>query len=55
MVLTVARFLGWLIVIALSLLVVKWLLITAAVLAVPFGAWWVWDRSAARRTAARAT
>ncbi len=50
----VAKVLGWLIAIVLVLLVVKWLLITAAVLAVPFGAWWAWDRSAGRR-AARAT
>lgn len=45
------KIIGWLLLIGLILLVVKWLLITAALLAVPFGAWWLWDRH--RRSAAQ--
>ena len=32
-------------VVGLVILIVKWVLITAAILAVPFGAWWLWDRA----------
>ncbi|MCE3556246.1 hypothetical protein LWC33_32995 [Pseudonocardia sp. RS11V-5] len=43
-----------LIVIAVVVTIVKWLLITAAILAVPFGAWFVYDRvSVAKRRAKR--
>jgi hypothetical protein len=34
--------------IALVVLIIKWALITAAILAVPFGIWWVLDRSKQR-------
>ena len=37
-----------LLLIGLAILIIKWVLITAAILAVPFGVWWVLDRS--RRT-----
>jgi len=33
------------VVIGLVVLIVKWALITAAILAIPFGVWWLWDRS----------
>jgi hypothetical protein len=39
---------GVLLLIGLAILIIKWALITAAILAVPFGVWWVLDRS--RRT-----
>lgn len=45
----VARILGILLAVGLVLLIIKWALITAAILAVPFGAWWVHDRWSARR------
>jgi ABC-type nickel/cobalt efflux system permease component RcnA len=44
-----AAVVGVLLVIGLVLVVVKWLLITAAILAVPFGLWWVWDRTQQQR------
>lgn len=47
---TGAQVVGWLLVAGLALLVIKWLAITALILAVPFGVWWVVDRS--RQTAA---
>jgi hypothetical protein len=31
----------------LALLVIKWALITAAILAVPFGVWWIYDHTMA--------
>ena len=40
----VAGLVAVLLVIGLVLLVIKWLLITAAILVVPFGIWWVADR-----------
>lgn len=40
---------GGLLVIGLVVLIVKWVLITAAILAIPFGAWWLWDRAAQDR------
>jgi hypothetical protein len=36
---------GVVLLIGLAILVIKWALITAAILAVPFGIWWVLDRS----------
>lgn len=36
--------LGGLLVLGVALLVIKWLLITVAILAVPFAAWWLYDR-----------
>jgi hypothetical protein len=42
---TGAQVVGWLLVAGLALLVIKWLAITALILAVPFGVWWVVDRS----------
>ncbi|HSK61317.1 MAG TPA: hypothetical protein VK935_19930 [Actinomycetospora sp.] len=39
------RVVGWLLVVGLALLVIKWLAITALILAVPFGLWWLVDRS----------
>jgi Flp pilus assembly protein TadB len=36
--------LGVLLFIVLVLLVVKWALIAAAVLVVPLGIWWIWNR-----------
>lgn len=38
------KLLAALVVVGFALLVLKWVLITAAVLAVPFAAWWLWDR-----------
>ncbi|MDD7942044.1 hypothetical protein PHK61_26870 [Actinomycetospora lutea] len=32
------------VVIGLVILIVKWVLITAAILVIPFGVWWLWDR-----------
>jgi hypothetical protein len=44
---------GILLLIGLALMIVKWALITVAILAVPFGVWFVYDRvSAARKRAA---
>ena len=42
---TGAQVVGWLLVAGLALLVIKWLAITALILAVPFGIWWLVDRS----------
>lgn len=45
-----AMLIGGLLVIGLILLIIKWAAITAAILAVPFGVWWVYDhRAQARR------
>jgi ABC-type nickel/cobalt efflux system permease component RcnA len=40
---------GLLIVVGLVLLVLKWMLITAAILVVPFSAWWIYDRTTTHR------
>jgi hypothetical protein len=40
---------GVLLLVGLAILVIKWALITAAILAVPFGVWWLVDRSRQRR------
>ncbi|MDD7969281.1 hypothetical protein [Actinomycetospora lemnae] len=40
---------GAIVAIGVLLLILKWLLITAAILAVPFGLWWAWDRAAQER------
>ncbi|MEJ2869671.1 hypothetical protein WCD74_17995 [Actinomycetospora sp. OC33-EN08] len=40
---------GVLLLIGLALLIIKWALITAAILAVPFGLWWVYDQVQQRR------
>ena len=39
------KLVGGLLALGLFILIVKWLFITAVILVVPFGAWWVWDRS----------
>lgn len=39
------RLVGAVLLLGLALLVLKWALITGAVLAVPFGIWWLVDRS----------
>jgi ABC-type nickel/cobalt efflux system permease component RcnA len=46
-----AQLVGVLLVIGLVLLILKWMLITAAILVVPFGMWWVWDHGRSRRSA----
>ncbi|WP_433801094.1 hypothetical protein [Actinomycetospora sp. CA-084318] len=35
---------GVVLLIGLAILIIKWALITAAILAVPFGLWWVYDQ-----------
>ena len=40
---------GGLLLVGLVILVVKWLLITAAVLALPFGVWFAYDRASRHR------
>jgi hypothetical protein len=40
-----SQVLGGLVVLAIGILVIKWLLITAAILIVPFGIWWLYDRA----------
>ncbi|MBE7163648.1 MAG: hypothetical protein INR72_20605 [Williamsia herbipolensis] len=55
-----ALLIGGLLVVGLVILILKWALITAAILAVPFCLWWVYDRNqpeqqAARRAAAAAS
>ncbi|GAA2888986.1 hypothetical protein GCM10010472_54250 [Pseudonocardia halophobica] len=49
-----AHLVALMIVVAVVVTIVKWLLITAAILVVPFGAWFFYDRvsTAKRRTAA---
>jgi Flp pilus assembly protein TadB len=42
---------GVLLLIGLAIMIIKWALITAAILAVPFGIWWVLDRSKRRKQA----
>ncbi|GAA1306752.1 hypothetical protein [Pseudonocardia xinjiangensis] len=44
-----ARVIGIVLVLGLVLLIIKWALITAAILAVPFGAWWLYDRTATQK------
>jgi ABC-type nickel/cobalt efflux system permease component RcnA len=39
-----AKVVGVLLLVGFALLILKWALITAAILIVPFGIWWVWDR-----------
>lgn len=46
---------GVLLLIGLAILIIKWALITAAILAVPFGIWWILDRSKRTRPAREAT
>jgi ABC-type nickel/cobalt efflux system permease component RcnA len=46
-----AQLVGVVLVIGLVLLILKWMLITAAILVVPFGIWWVWDHSRSSRSA----
>lgn len=50
----IVKLLGILLIVGLVLLILKWMLITVAILAVPFGIWWVWDRRRARPGAGRA-
>jgi uncharacterized membrane protein YqjE len=45
-----AQLIGVLLVIGLVVLIAKWALITAAILVVPFGIWWFWDRVRSRST-----
>lgn len=40
-----AKLIGFMLVLGLVVLVLKWALITAAILIVPFGIWWIWDRT----------
>lgn len=49
-----AKALGALLLVGLALLILKWALITAAILVVPFGAWWIHDRISTRRRNASA-
>jgi ABC-type nickel/cobalt efflux system permease component RcnA len=46
-----AQLVGVVLVIGLVLLILKWMLITAAILVVPFGIWWVWDHGRSSRSA----
>jgi len=46
-----AQLVGVVLVIGLVLLILKWMLITAAILGVPFSIWWVWDHSRSSRSA----
>lgn len=46
-----AQLVAGIIVVGLVLLILKWALITIAILIVPFGVWWFWDRSRSSRTA----
>ena len=39
------RIAGWLTAAALTMLMIKWVLVTAVLLAVPFALWWVIDRA----------
>ncbi len=43
--------LGGLVVLAVGIVVIKWLLITALILVVPFGVWWLYDRTRTPATA----
>ncbi|MHC1563654.1 hypothetical protein ACR9E3_32280 [Actinomycetospora sp. C-140] len=40
---------GGLLLLGVVILIVKWVLITAAILAIPFGIWFAYDRAAQRR------
>lgn len=44
---------GVVLLIGLAILIIKWALITAAILAVPFGIWWVYDRVQQRKVVDR--
>jgi ABC-type nickel/cobalt efflux system permease component RcnA len=46
-----AQLVGSLIVLGLVLLILKWALITAAILVIPFGVWWIWDHARSSRSA----
>src|SRR3954447_17970488 len=46
-----AQLVGVVLVIGLGLLMLKWMLIAAAILVVPFSIWWVWDHSRSSRSA----
>lgn len=46
----IAKLIAGILVLGLVLLILKWVLITVAILVVPFGIWWMWDRT---RTPAR--
>jgi hypothetical protein len=48
-----ARLIGILLVVGLVALVIKWALITAAILVVPFGIWWIHDQRSRATTSAR--
>jgi hypothetical protein len=41
-----AGLIGIVLLVGLAILIIKWALITAAILAVPFGVWWVYDHLA---------
>jgi Flp pilus assembly protein TadB len=43
------KVIGVMLLVGLALMILKWALITAAILIVPFGIWWIWDRTNARR------
>ncbi|RZT88759.1 hypothetical protein EV383_5704 [Pseudonocardia sediminis] len=49
-----AKFVGAVLVLGLVLLILKWALITAAILIVPFGVWWAWDQTRDQRATRRA-
>ncbi|NYD38565.1 hypothetical protein [Actinomycetospora corticicola] len=44
---------GIVLLIGLAILIIKWALITAAILAVPFGIWWVYDQVQQRKVVDR--
>ncbi|MDL5154617.1 hypothetical protein [Actinomycetospora termitidis] len=46
---------GVVLLVGLAILILKWALITAAILAVPFGAWWVHDQVQQRKVVDRRT
>ena len=48
-----AGLIGIVLVVGLVILIIKWALITAAILAVPFGAWWIYDHLAQQKVAQR--
>lgn len=50
-----ARLIGYLLLAGLAILMIKWALITAAILVVPFGIWWLYDRATARARASGQT
>lgn len=44
---------GVVLLVGLAILIIKWALITAAILAVPFGIWWVYDQAQQRKVTDR--